>query len=274
MSTWIGAPVLRTFWPRTSPSVVSMAIVRTVFSPKCCATSSTTLRGLSCTSRAVRMGGRPLSNLTSTTAPMTVAIWPMLPAPVKSAEVLSVANPCAVAGPKKLLLLPQEDAFTRPLEVALITALEENPPLPLLPLLLLLPNPLDCCCCCCLFAATLLAPAALHDRTAAITPLLPPYMASFLLLQSCSFLLLLLLLLLHGSAQARENDPSFWVLRASARADPATQSDAIVNWSKYHGEIAKANPKNTPATPFSPPTKPAKYGFEFWRCSKYELRQS
>jgi hypothetical protein len=64
------------------------------------------------------------------------------------------------------------------------------------------------------------------------------------------------------------------VLRASARADPATQSDAIVNWSKYHGEIAKANPKNTPATPFSPPTKPAKYGFEFWRCSKYELRQS
>jgi hypothetical protein len=85
-------------------------------------------------------------------------------------------------------------------------------------------------------------------------------MASFLLLLSLFFLLLLapflLLLLLHGSAQARENDPSFWVLRASARADLATQSDAIVNGSMYHGEIAKANPKNTPATPFSP-KKPA-----------------
>lgn len=46
------------------------------------------------------------------------------------------------------------------------------------------------------------------------------------------------------------------MLRASARADLATQSDAIVNGSKYHGEIAKANPKNTPATPFSP-KKPA-----------------
>jgi hypothetical protein len=46
------------------------------------------------------------------------------------------------------------------------------------------------------------------------------------------------------------------VLRASARADLATQSDAIVNGSKYYGEIAKANPKSTPATPFCP-TKPA-----------------
>ncbi len=50
------------------------------------------------------------------------------------------------------------------------------------------------------------------------------------------------------------------MLRASARADLATQSDAIVNWSKYHGQIAKANPKNTPATPFSP-KKTSKYGF-------------
>jgi len=77
-------------------------------------------------------------------------------------------------------------------------------------------------------------------------------------LASCSFLRLLLL---HGSAQALDNDPSFWALRASARAaDLATQSDAIVNWSKYHGQIAKANPKNTPAKPFSP-KKTSKYGF-------------
>jgi hypothetical protein len=37
----IGAPVSTAFLPRTRPSVVSMAMVRTVFSPRCCATSST-----------------------------------------------------------------------------------------------------------------------------------------------------------------------------------------------------------------------------------------
>jgi F-type H+-transporting ATPase subunit beta len=31
----MGAPVSTTFWPRTRPSVPSMAMVRTVFSPKC-----------------------------------------------------------------------------------------------------------------------------------------------------------------------------------------------------------------------------------------------
>ena len=39
--TRIGAPVSITSWPRTRPSVVSMAMVRTVFSPRCWATSST-----------------------------------------------------------------------------------------------------------------------------------------------------------------------------------------------------------------------------------------
>ena len=39
--TVIGAPVSVTAWPRTRPSVVSMAMQRTVFSPRCCATSST-----------------------------------------------------------------------------------------------------------------------------------------------------------------------------------------------------------------------------------------
>ncbi|KAI5054306.1 hypothetical protein GOP47_0030803, partial [Adiantum capillus-veneris] len=36
---------------------------------------------------AVRMGGRPVSNLTSTTAPITWAMEPMLPAPVNSSVI-------------------------------------------------------------------------------------------------------------------------------------------------------------------------------------------
>jgi len=49
---------------------------------------------------------------------MTVAIWPILPAPVKSAEVLSVANPWAsIAAGAKLLLRPsRNEALRRPLE--------------------------------------------------------------------------------------------------------------------------------------------------------------
>jgi hypothetical protein len=39
--TRICAPVSITAWPRVRPSVESIAIVRTVFSPRCCATSST-----------------------------------------------------------------------------------------------------------------------------------------------------------------------------------------------------------------------------------------
>jgi hypothetical protein len=39
--TMIGEPVSVTSWPRTRPSVESIAMVRTVFSPRCWATSST-----------------------------------------------------------------------------------------------------------------------------------------------------------------------------------------------------------------------------------------
>ena len=49
--TAIGWPVSVTSWPRTRPSVVSMATVRTEFSPRCCATSSTR-RWPGCWSRA------------------------------------------------------------------------------------------------------------------------------------------------------------------------------------------------------------------------------
>lgn len=69
--TWMGAPLLSTFWPRTRPSVESMAMVRTELSPMCCDTSSTRRFTCPCTSRALRMEGRPLSNRTSTTGPMT-----------------------------------------------------------------------------------------------------------------------------------------------------------------------------------------------------------
>ncbi len=55
----MGAPVSLTDCPRTRPSVASMAIVRTVFSPRCCATSRTT-RGDPAgteTSNAFKIGG-------------------------------------------------------------------------------------------------------------------------------------------------------------------------------------------------------------------------
>mmetsp|Transcript_29261 Transcript_29261/g.93797 ORF Transcript_29261/g.93797 Transcript_29261/m.93797 type:complete len:206 (-) Transcript_29261:160-777(-) len=79
--TMIGLPVSSHSWPRTRPSVASMAMVRTVFSPRCCATSSTR-RGSSLatfTSRALRMGGSSPSNCTSTTAPMTCVTLPVAP---------------------------------------------------------------------------------------------------------------------------------------------------------------------------------------------------
>ena len=43
----IGAPVFSTGMPRTRPSVVSIAMQRTFCSPRCCATSTTRLPGLS-----------------------------------------------------------------------------------------------------------------------------------------------------------------------------------------------------------------------------------
>src|SRR5215475_3064399 len=74
--TAIGSPVSETSWPRTSPSLVSIATVRTVDSPRCCATSSTRRLPAFLVSSALRIAGRWPSNCTSTTAPMT---WVMRP---------------------------------------------------------------------------------------------------------------------------------------------------------------------------------------------------
>src|SRR5258706_149213 len=75
--TRIGAPVSLTSWPRTRPSVVSIAMVRTVDSPRCCATSSTRRLPPFLVSMAFRMAGRWPSNCTSTTAPMTCVMCPV-----------------------------------------------------------------------------------------------------------------------------------------------------------------------------------------------------
>src|SRR6185437_4723532 len=75
--TMIGLPVSLTSWPRTRPSAVSIAMVRTVDSPRCCATSSTRRLPPFWVSRAFRMAGRCPSNCTSTTAPMTCVIRPV-----------------------------------------------------------------------------------------------------------------------------------------------------------------------------------------------------
>src|SRR5476651_1823292 len=76
--TRMGVPVSITSWPRVRPSVVSMAMARTAFSPRCCATSNTrrtcrpVLASMFLVSSAFRMAGSwPSGNSTSTTAPMT-----------------------------------------------------------------------------------------------------------------------------------------------------------------------------------------------------------
>ena len=74
--TKIGEPVSATSCPLTRPSVESKAIVLTVFPPKCWATSKTSLWSTPWTSKALRMGGRLVSNWTSTTAPITCEIFP------------------------------------------------------------------------------------------------------------------------------------------------------------------------------------------------------
>jgi len=74
----IGPPVSMTSAPRTSPSVVSIATVRTVLSPRCWATSRTRVRPALSTFSALRIDGNSPSNRTSTTAPMTWVIVPML----------------------------------------------------------------------------------------------------------------------------------------------------------------------------------------------------
>ena len=75
--TVIGAPVSVTRSPRTRPSVESIAIARTVLSPRCCATSSTSRAPLFVVSSALRIAGRSPSNCTSTTAPITCVILPL-----------------------------------------------------------------------------------------------------------------------------------------------------------------------------------------------------
>src|SRR6201995_3891621 len=75
--TSIGWPVSLTSWPRTRPSVASIAIVRRVDSPRCWATSRTRRLAPFLVSSELRMAGRWPSNCTSTTAPMTWVTRPI-----------------------------------------------------------------------------------------------------------------------------------------------------------------------------------------------------
>src|SRR5215469_17640203 len=74
--TAIGLPVSVTSWPRTRPSVASIATVRTVDSPRCWATSSTRRLPPFLVSSEFKIAGRWPSNWTSTTAPMTCVMRP------------------------------------------------------------------------------------------------------------------------------------------------------------------------------------------------------
>ena len=66
----IGDPVSMTTCPRTSPSVESIAIVRTRESPKWWDTSRINVFSVPCTSNAFKIAGSYSENCTSTTAPM------------------------------------------------------------------------------------------------------------------------------------------------------------------------------------------------------------
>merc|ERR1711944_239975 len=61
----MGRPSSSTTLPLTRPSVPSIAMVLTVFSPRCWATSRMSLGSLPTTVRALRISGRPSSNWTS-----------------------------------------------------------------------------------------------------------------------------------------------------------------------------------------------------------------
>ncbi len=87
--TVIGAPVSSTCWPLVRPSVPSIAMVLTMFSPKCWATSKTRRCSKPCTSKAFKMGGNAVSNCTSTTAPIT---WETLPTLAADAFLASAAK--------------------------------------------------------------------------------------------------------------------------------------------------------------------------------------
>src|SRR5262249_43992009 len=88
--TSIGSPVSVTSWPRTRPSVASIAIVRTVDSPRCCATSSTRRLLPFLVSSELRIAGRWPSNCTSTTAPMTWVTRPIWLAAVALNYLLTI----------------------------------------------------------------------------------------------------------------------------------------------------------------------------------------
>jgi len=83
--TVIGSPLLTTGVPRTRPSVASIAMARTVFSPRCWATSRVSALPLLSVSRAFKISGRSPSNCTSTTAPIT---WVILPVAVAIVSIL------------------------------------------------------------------------------------------------------------------------------------------------------------------------------------------
>ncbi len=69
--TEMASPVSVTSWPRVRPSDESIAIVRTMFSPRCWATSRIRRLPLLSVSSAFMIAGRCPSNSTSTTAPIT-----------------------------------------------------------------------------------------------------------------------------------------------------------------------------------------------------------
>ncbi len=94
---WIGAWVLITSMPRTRPSVESIAMVRTVCSPRCWATSTVSSRaesfwstfGFLILSAVYTSGGSPVGNSMSTTGPMTCVMRPSAPLPLPLVGVVS-----------------------------------------------------------------------------------------------------------------------------------------------------------------------------------------
>ena len=73
----MGEPESLTGYSLTNPSVLSKAIVLTLESPRCYATSRINLCVVPSTSNAFKIGGKPSSNYTSTTAPITYVILPI-----------------------------------------------------------------------------------------------------------------------------------------------------------------------------------------------------
>src|SRR5258708_11728159 len=85
--TLIGWPVSDTSWPRTRPSLVSMAVVRRVDWARCWARSSGRRLAWFLVCSALRIAGRWSSNCTSTTAPMTWVMRPTLLAIMSSSQI-------------------------------------------------------------------------------------------------------------------------------------------------------------------------------------------